>query len=151
MPLAITPVFVPFLGFDDYLKDFTLEELNKTPEGFNNNLIWNLGHMLVTQQLLCYSLSYQEVIIPPEYIAKYRKGTRPSIPVDQEEVDHIRNLLQKTIGQTQSDFSNQTFEAYKPYETSYGIYITSIEEAIQFNNLHEAMHLGSILALMKFV
>jgi hypothetical protein len=27
------------------------------PEGFNNNLIWNIGHIIVSQQLLVYKLS----------------------------------------------------------------------------------------------
>jgi len=35
---------------------FSLEQLNKIPEGFNNNLIWNIAHCVVTQQLLCYKV-----------------------------------------------------------------------------------------------
>ena len=32
-----------------FLDNFTLEQLNKIPEGFNNNIIWNIAHTIVTQ------------------------------------------------------------------------------------------------------
>jgi hypothetical protein len=35
----------------------TLEQLNKIPEGYNNNLIWNIAHVVVVQQMLVYKLS----------------------------------------------------------------------------------------------
>jgi len=39
------------------IEDFSLEELNKIPEGFNNNIIWNIAHVIATQQALVYGLS----------------------------------------------------------------------------------------------
>ena len=33
-----------------YFDKFNLEQLNTIPKGFNNNLIWNLGHIMVVQQ-----------------------------------------------------------------------------------------------------
>lgn len=35
-----------------YFENYTLEQLNKVPQGFSNNLIWNIGHIIVSQQLL---------------------------------------------------------------------------------------------------
>ena len=40
-----------------FLEGYTLEQLNKIPEGFSNNLIWNIGHIVVSQQGLIYRLS----------------------------------------------------------------------------------------------
>ncbi len=37
-----------------YLKIFKILQHRVYPPNFNNNLIWNIGHILVTQQLLCY-------------------------------------------------------------------------------------------------
>ena len=42
--------------FNKYLKSMSLKELNTIPKGFNNNIIWNIGHIVVTQQLLAYKL-----------------------------------------------------------------------------------------------
>jgi len=38
----------------DFIKDLSVEQLNEIPGRLNNNIIWNLGHTLVTQQHLCY-------------------------------------------------------------------------------------------------
>ena len=46
------------------IKDLSIDELTKIPNGFNNNIIWNAGHNLATQQLLVYKLSGQSPVIP---------------------------------------------------------------------------------------
>lgn len=58
-----------------FLENYSLEQLNTIPEGFSNNLIWNIGHIVVVQQLLTYHLSGLPTMISEEMIAKYRKGT----------------------------------------------------------------------------
>ena len=40
-----------------FLTSYSLEQLNKIPEGMNNNLIWNIGHIIAAQQGLVYRLS----------------------------------------------------------------------------------------------
>ena len=43
--------------YKTFLENYSLEQLNKIPTGFSNNLIWNLGHIIVSQQGLVYRLS----------------------------------------------------------------------------------------------
>ena len=73
------------LGF---LEKYSLDELNKIPEGFSNNLIWNAGHIIVVQQLLVYKLSGLPTMISNEMIEKYQKGTKPEHIISQEEVEN---------------------------------------------------------------
>ncbi|MFK7905692.1 MAG: DinB family protein [Chitinophagales bacterium] len=129
------------------VKGLTLEELNKTPKGFNNNLIWNLGHVLVTQQLLCYGLSGVPMKADNEIIAKYRKGTKPTDFVGEEEYSFIKLRLEQTIEEIKLDLSAGLFKEFKTYPTSYSVTLDSIEDAVVFNNVHEAMHLGYMMAL----
>ena len=42
---------------NSFIENLPLSELNKVPDGFNNNIIWNIAHVIVTQQLLLSSFS----------------------------------------------------------------------------------------------
>jgi len=75
-----------------YLENNSLEDLNKIPKGFNNNIIWNIGHIVVTQQLLAYKLSGLPMQVSDDLINKYRKDTKPEGFVSQEEVDEIKGI-----------------------------------------------------------
>ena len=130
---------------------YSLEELNHTPKGFNNNLIWNLGHVLVTHQRLTYGLSGLQAKISNELIEKYKIGTKPEGAVNQSEVDYIKSALVEMPQLFEEDYNNEIFQEFKTYSTSYGVTVNSIEEAVSFNNLHEAMHLGSVIAIQKFL
>ncbi len=134
-------------NFSSLTHHFDIDELNKIPEGFSNNLIWNFGHILVTQQLLCYHLSELDYLIPEELVNRYRKGSRPVAYIDQSEFELIDNLLEETYHQLVKDYDNEIFQEYQDYTTSYNVTLYSIEEAIQFNALHETLHFGYALAI----
>lgn len=125
--------------------------LQLIPPGFNNNLIWNLGHILVTQQLLHYGLAKQALRIPKEWVSKYRKGTRPKGTVPQAEIDAIRRALETTVDELEQDLQTPLFDGYEPYRTSTGVTLSNIREALLFNHMHEGIHLGSMLAIRKFL
>ena len=137
------------LIFETFLDRFTLEEINKVPKGFKNNIIWNIAHCIVTQQLLVYKLSGLEGVLSDEMIAQYRKGTKTERNLTQTEVNQIRSLLYAPLQQTVIDYENGNFESYEEYTVSTGSTLTNVDEAIAFNNFHEGIHLGYILALIK--
>ena len=134
-----------------FLENYTLEQLNKMAPGFNNNLIWNIAHIVVTQQRLVYKFSGVPMIISDELFEKYKGGTKPSQDVTQAEVDEIRSLLFETINQTETDFNNKLFKTYQEYSASIGVTIKNIEGALSFNNYHEALHMGVIMSIRKFL
>lgn len=127
----------------------TIAQINTIPKGFNNNIAWNLGHILVTQQLLIYALSGTKTIIPSETIEIFRKGTAPQKQVSKEQLQEIMNYLDSTVDQMATDLDNNIFGLYKEYPTSYGLVLHSVEEAVVFNNMHEALHLGYIMAMKR--
>jgi len=131
------------------VENLDLDTLNKIPDGYNNNLAWNLGHLVATQQLLCYGLSGTPMLLENDFISKYRKGSKPEGSIDQTALDFIKNQLIVLVDKTEEDLANGVFQKFKEYPTSYGVVLNSVEEAIIFNNLHEAMHLGYIIALKK--
>ena len=130
---------------------YSLEQLNHIPTGFNNNLAWNFGHTIIAQQLLCYRLSNLPALVSNDLIEAYRKGSKPEGPVTASRIDDFKALSSSTIVQLEKDYSSGIFKEYKSYTTSYGVTLGSIEDAIRFNNIHEGMHLGTMIALTKLV
>lgn len=131
------------------LENHSLEQLNKVPDGFKNNLIWNIAHVVVTQQLLAYKLSGLPMMVDEEMVNTYRKGTKTEGLVSQEEVDKIKSLMFSTLDQTEKDLEVGIFRNFQEYPTSTGFVLKSLEDAMNFNNFHEGIHLGYILALKK--
>ncbi|TRX36702.1 DinB family protein [Flavobacterium restrictum] len=134
-----------------FLENYTLEQLNKIPEGFSNNLIWNIGHILVTQQVLVYKLSGLPMLVSEELIDKYRKGTKPEHDVTQAEVDEIKTVLLPTIDKMELDYNEKLFQNFVEYPTSTGFVLKSTEDAMLFNAFHEGLHVGIMMSIRKFV
>lgn len=133
------------------LDNHSLEQLNKIPTGFSNNLIWNIAHCVSTQQLLVYKLSGLPMTVSEEFINKYRKETKPEGDVSQAEVDEIRTLLSTTLEQVQKDYADGIFQTYTEYTTSMGYTLKNINGALDFNNYHEGIHTGIAMSIRKFV
>ena len=132
-------------------KGLTLEQLNKIPDGFANNLIWNMAHLVVTQRLLVYGLCSVDLGLDTEFVDRYRKGTKPEGDVSQKEVGDILELLNSEYEKLAADIKNDIFKSYKAYPTSYNFEITNFEEAVTFNNLHFGLHVSTMLKLRKLV
>lgn len=134
-----------------FIDNYTLEQLNKVPEGFNNNLFWNIAHVVVSQQLMVYKLSGLEVMVSDDMIGTYRKGTKPERNVTAEEVTEVRALLLASIEKTIADYNAGIFTTYHEYTSEFGFTMRSVEDAIAFNNFHEGTHLGMMIGLRRFL
>ncbi|WP_300566167.1 DinB family protein [Flavobacterium sp.] len=134
-----------------FLENHTLEELNRIPEGFANNLIWNIGHIVVVQQMLVYKLSGLNMMVSDEMVEKYKRGSKPEDKVSHEEVDEIKELLFSTLEQAKEDFANDIFDEYMEFTTMSGFTIKNAKAAMEFNNYHEATHTGIMMQIKKFV
>lgn len=139
-------------SFKRIIENTSLDDLNKIPKGFNNNIIWNIGHIVVTQQVLVYKLSGLPMLIDDELVGKYRKDTKPDGAVTQEEVNKIKDLLFTTLEKTIEDHNNKIFINFQEYTVSTtGNTLTNIDEALQFILFHEGIHWGYVTALLKAI
>ena len=137
-------------SFIKIIESLSLVDLNKIPKGFNNNIIWNIGHIVVSQQLLAYKLSGLPMMVSEKLVGKYRKDSKPEGEVSQEDVNEIKDLLMTTIDKTKVDYSNNVFKNYNEYTVSTtGNTLTNIDEAFEFILFHEGIHLGYVLALLR--
>lgn len=136
--------------FNNILEKTSIENLNKIPVGFNNNIIWNIGHIVVTEQLLVYKLSNLPLMVSDSLVEKYKKGTKPNGDVTEDEVNEIKSLLFSTIKKTKEDYELKKFIDYQEYTVSTtGNTLLNIDDALNFVHFHEGMHFGYVLALIR--
>jgi hypothetical protein len=137
--------------YQNFLDNYSLDQLNTIPVGMSNNLIWNIGHVIVSQQKLVYALSGLPMHISDSLFEKYQNGSRPDGKTTQAEVDEIKKLLSEMVEKTKSDFETGVFKEFHPYQTKTGFHLGTWKEAMEFNNYHEGIHLGIMLQIKKFL
>ncbi len=131
------------------LKGLSAGQLNKIPEGFNNNIIWNLGHMIAAQQGLCYKRAGLETVVGDGFFNTYKSGSKPERFIDAGEIENVNGLLFTSLDRLESDLENNVFGNYTPLTTRYGVELENIEQAIAFLPFHEGLHIGTIMALKR--
>ena len=129
----------------------SIEQLNKIPEGFKNNLIWNYAHIVSALQMLCYSRSGIALRIDETFVHAYKLGTKPEGFVDEATYESYKTLAEISLTKLQEDYNNQHFADFKPFSTSTGLQINTIENAITYVVQHHGMHLGYSMAIKKLV
>ncbi len=135
----------------DFFDKYTVTQLNTIPQGFNNNLVWNIGHIIVAQQSLIYKLSDLPMCIPDNLVHLYKPGSKPEGVVTEEAINELKTLLVSLVEQTESDFHNGKFVVFTERTTGTGFHLASLTDAFEFNNYHEGLHLGYMMGLRKFV
>lgn len=135
------------------IEELSLEQMNRIPGGFNNNIAWNLAHLVVSQQILCYRLSGLPCTIDDAVIDRYKKGTAPDRerPMTAEELRYFREKFLGNAAKFREDYEKGVFKEFHTYTTSMNVTLTDIHGAIAYNNMHEGLHFGYILALKRAV
>jgi hypothetical protein len=151
MTKAIDIIKQPRIKILDEIKDFSIEQLNEVPAGFNNNILWNLGHMIAAQQGVCYSRMGLPRVIDDVFFMTYKPDTKPEKYIDAAGFDNIKALLFSTLDQLEIDLKNNIFANYPTWTTRYGVEIANIDDALRFLPFHEGLHVGYIMSLRKVV
>lgn len=131
--------------------NYTFDQLNTVPASFNNNLLWNAGHVIATMELLTYGLAGLPLPSEEAFISSYRKGSKPEPPCPDGDYGIIGEGLKKSVDLLVHDLEHLDFSNFREYKTSYGVTLASVEDALVFNNMHEAMHLGTMLTLRRLL
>ena len=133
----------------NYIKDFSLEQVNYIPNNFNNSIGWQVAHIVVTQQLLHYKLSGNEMLVDELLVDSFRKGSSGKYLFTESQWKEVLDLLLSLPKKLEEDYNNNLFKTYSEYATSYNTKLTSIEDAISFSNIHDTLHFGTIMAMKK--
>ena len=135
------------------LNELTTDQLNKIPTGFSNNLAWQFGHVIVSQQILCYRMAGQKFVINDDLIDRYKNGSRPENYISEEEINLLKGYMLNTIDQLEIDLKNGLFDNYTPYtiSTYVGLTLENVNDALTFIVSHDALHYGCSISLKRLV
>jgi hypothetical protein len=136
------------------IEGLSTEQLNHIPEGFNNNIIWNLGHLIAAQQNVCYIRSGLKTTVDDQYFTPYLSGSKPESPVAEQEIVTIKNLFITSIDRFQADYDKKIFQSYTPSAgilKVYDIEVNNIDRAIEYLLFHEGLHAGYILSIKHLI
>ena len=135
----------------DLVKELSLEKLNKVPHGFNNNIIWNVGHLVAGQQTICYIRCGKDIAISQDFFDNFKPGTKPERFVQSDEEDEIKKMLFTSLDILEKDYQQNKFLSYNPWVTRTGININNINEALIYLHHHEGLHTGVIASMKRLV
>lgn len=139
--------------FIELVDSLSIEQLNKIPTGFNNNIIWNFGHIVVSTQTLVYVRTGVKADTSwVKYNEDYRKDTKPTRFVEQAEIDELKAIAMQSIEQIAKDYENGVFGEITSFSTAtYGYPMDTVEEVIALTSGHDNVHYGYALAQRKLV
>ncbi|WP_428328762.1 DinB family protein [Mucilaginibacter sp.] len=133
------------------IEGLSTEQFNEIPANFNNNIIWNVAHLIAAQEAICYIRSGLPTSAEQSFVATYKPGTRPEGFVNEIEIEKIKTLLLTSVDQLANDYDSGLFKQYTAVTTRYGVELTSVEDAIEFLPFHEGFHMGYIAALKRSI
>lgn len=128
------------------LENVSEELADRIPAGFNNNIRWNLGHILTIHDMLIFQLNNEKSGFPADYPALFKNGTKPA---DWQQtppaLEVLTQQLEEQMKQIRETFSGRLDqEAAKPFRE-----MKTIGEIINFSFYHEGLHTGFIWAMKK--
>jgi hypothetical protein len=130
------------------IEGITTEQASVQPEGFNNNIHWNIGHVLTVTEQFMMGYPKKSNHLPANYIELFGNGTRPSEWTgDVPSVDVLRDQLKAQLGRIKEvPVSMLDEKLKKPF-----LGLETFGELANMALFHEAYHLGQIHAMRKLV
>ena len=125
------------------------EAMNTITARRSNNIAWNLGHILIVQQMLTYGLSGLPLPLPEDWVARFARDTSPADWDGPAEVEEITSQVLSSAERFLEDLPTLREATFRPYTTATGLSIPSLNDAILFNSFHEGVHVGIMLSIRK--
>ncbi len=125
-------------------------QLTTVPAGFNNNILWNAGHILYYTCAMTYGPAGQPIPLPAEYKDLFKANTSPADWKEAPDGAAVLRELGSIVDRIAADNADGKFGAFKGM-TLGPRSLGTIQEALVFHCFHEGLHLGRITSLKKLV
>jgi hypothetical protein len=128
-------------GILEFTKGFSFEQFNMIPKGHNNNIIWNMGHLLVFTDQVLYEQVGLPVPIYPISLDDFQMGSRPMALTPIEDITLIRNLLLDSISTFDTELAGANTQR------SANKTVVASERLMNFLLYHEDTHFKKIMEI----
>ncbi len=136
-------------AFLNLMDNYSIEQLNKIPQEYNNNLIWNFAHGIVSTDYMCYSPTGQGLNISKEQLDAYKRGTKPEGFVSGDEINFWKKYAISSLEQMTSDYEAGLFNSFHAFDLTPTYKIASVHDSLKFCEFHEGSHFGYALAMKR--
>ena len=96
----------------DGIKDLSVEQLNEVPAEFSNNIIWNIAHLVVTQQIICYKRAGKDISIDTDFFEQFKPGSKPEVVFDEAFIKKVKTVFIESIDALEKDYDSKYMGAY---------------------------------------
>ena len=135
----------------EFMCQYSFEQLTAIPTGFSNSILWNFGHIVVSQHLLSYGLSNGELKIDRDLISKYKRGSSGKENISKEQFEEFLKQSNSLVQNLIEDYQKLKKNKFNSFTTGLKNELNSIDDAIEFNNTHEGIHLGVMMSIAKHI
>ncbi|WNB91187.1 DinB family protein [Bacillus sp. NEB1478] len=130
------------------IESMSAEMADIQPEGFNNNIRWHVGHVLVTAEYFMFGYPEKSKALPVDYIQLFNRGTSPAdwkgeVPSLQELTTQLKDQLERIKEIPAERFQDQLKQPF------FGL--NTVGELAVFANYHETYHSGQLHAMKKVI
>ncbi len=134
------------------VKELSQNQAVEVPEGFNNSILWNLGHIYLVQERFAFGFAQDPMELPDGFTDLFAGGTKPSDwKVQPPTLSELIQLLEDQTSRISEKLNNRLAEAISnPLTLSSGLTLKTIGEFLTFSMYHEGMHVQTIKMLKKF-
>lgn len=124
------------------------QQANIIPQGFHNNVRWNLGHVYLDQFLWIEALTKERTAVPERFNQWFGFGTSPKdFTEETPSFEELKHLLKTQPSFIKHSYQARLDEVFEPIEMG----IRTIEEVLVRTIFHEGMHVQAIMDLRKFI
>ncbi len=126
-------------------------QMLKVPPGLRNNILWNLGHLIVDNCDMIYRPAHLQPPHPEAFAALFAAGTSPADWSSPPPIAEVRDVSGELAERIANDYRNDRFGRFDPSLVVSGWPVTNLEETLAYAANHTAIHLGIMMTLRRLV
>ncbi|MFP6615718.1 MAG: DinB family protein [Candidatus Hydrogenedentota bacterium] len=131
--------------------DYGPEHLLIVPPGASNNILWNFGHIITDGAEMLYQSNNLESPIPEEFRPLFLEKTSPADWKSTPDIKQVLDASQAFTDAITQNYASGVFAEFDPKSVDSAWPLNSIEKAIAYHTVHEALHMGYIMALNRII